>query len=95
VNAYFKATPSQAYGAVSVFPQLFVAGSAGDQMNVGSGALESGTNDEIDSYYSASMVITPTADETLTANAFGYDSDRGASSYDLDYVQITATLIGN
>ena len=95
-----KATPPAAgTGAVSVFPQFFVynttanAAFTGDLFNVGSGALEDGANSQIDSYYSGTATITLTADTTLHAYAFGYDSDRGAGSYVLDDLSVTATQI--
>lgn len=93
-----KATPLMT-SAVQVFPEFFVydqvknAAFAGDLFNVGSGALESGGNVNIDSYYSGSTVITLTQDTTLDIYAFGYDSDRGAGTYDLDDLTFTATQI--
>ena len=93
VNA--KATPALT-SAVQVFPQFFVydqvpdASFAGDLFNVGSGPLESGGNTQIDSYFSGSRVVTLTAAATLHILAFGYDSDRGAGSYVLDDLTVTA-----
>lgn len=93
-----KATPLMT-SAVQVFPEFFVydqvknAAFAGDLFNVGSGALESGGNVNIDSYYSGSTVITLTQDTTLDIYAFGYDSDRGAGTYALDDLTFTATQI--
>lgn len=93
VNA--KATPTS-NGAASVFPQFFVYNQAknanfdGDLFNVGSGALESGANTNIDSYFSGSGVVTVTTATTLHVLAFGYDSDRGAGSYSLDDLTVTA-----
>lgn len=99
INLNAKATPLST-SAVNVFPQFFVYNQAansnftGDLFNVGSGALESGGNVNIDSYFSGSAVITvPAGGETLHVYAFGYDSDRGASSYSLDDLSITATQI--
>lgn len=94
VNA--KATPNMS-SAVQVFPAFFVYSQAisstfaGDEFNIGSGALESGGNMNIDSYFSGSGVVTvPAAGETLSLYAFGYDSDRGAGSYILDTAAVTA-----
>lgn len=99
INLNAKATPLDT-SAVQIFPQFFVynqvanANFTGDLFNVGSGALESGGNINIDSYFSGSAVITvPAGGETLHVYAFGYDSDRGASSYMLDDLSITATQI--
>jgi hypothetical protein len=97
VNA--KATPLMT-SAVQVFPQFFVYDQAanadftGDLLNVGSGALESGGNVNIDSYYSGTGVITLADATTLHVYAFGYDSDRGAGSYQLDDLAVTALPIG-
>lgn len=99
-----KATPpSGGTGAVQVFPQFFVYNGAfsatntpwwsNDLFNVGSGALESGANANIDSYYSGSTVLTLSSDTTLYVYAFGYDSDRGAGSYALDDLSVSATRI--
>jgi hypothetical protein len=93
-----KATPLMT-SAVQVFPEFFVYNQAknaaftGDLFNVGSGALESGGNVNIDSYYSGSTVITLTEDTTLDIYAFGYDSDRGSGTYALDDLTFTATQI--
>jgi hypothetical protein len=83
--------PSGGTGAVSVFPNLFLYDQAanpdftGDLLNICSGALESGTNYQIDSYCSGSAVVTvPAGGQTLYVYAFGYDSDRGSGSYVLD-----------
>ena len=95
-----KATPpSGGTGAVEVFPQFFVydqaanASFTGDLFNVGSGALESGSNSQIDSYFSGSSEITLKQATTLHVYAFGYDSDRSAGSYTLDDLSVTATHI--
>jgi hypothetical protein len=94
-----KATPTDTTGT-QVFPQFFVYSQAkntsfaGDLFNVGSGALESGPNHTIDSYYNGSSEITvPAAGETLYVYAFGYDSDTSAGTYELDDLSITATDI--
>lgn len=101
VSLSAKATPpSGGTGAVSVFPQFFVydqaanANFAGDLFNVGSGALESGANATIDSYYSGSgEVVVPSGGETLHVYAFGYDSDTSAGTYALDDLNVTATQL--
>lgn len=105
VELNFKATPDQATTG-AVFPQMFVyngpqSGSdfSGDLFNVGSGALEQFTtspipSNRIDSYYSGSAEITvPSGGETLDVYAFGYDSDGGAGSYELDSAVLTATQL--
>lgn len=102
LNVSAKATPpSGGTGAVQIFPEFFVYNQAvspsfaGDLINVGSGALESGANSNIDSYYSGSgEVVVPSRGETLHVYAFGYDSDRGSSSYALDDLSVTATHLG-
>ena len=84
---------------VEIFPQFFVYNQAanaaftGDLFNVGSGALESGANANIDSYFSGSSEITLTTATTLHIYAFGYDSDRSAGTYILDDLTVTATHI--
>jgi Collagen triple helix repeat (20 copies) len=100
LNLNAKATPpSGGTGSAEVFPQFFVynqvknSGFTGDLFNVGSGALESGANAQIDSYFNGSAVITLASDTTLHLYAFGYDSDRGAGSYTLDDLSVTATRI--
>ncbi|MGH3273681.1 MAG: hypothetical protein ACRDNZ_05065 [Streptosporangiaceae bacterium] len=100
LNVNAKATPpSGGTGAVQVFPEFFVynraanASFSGDVLNVGSGALESGVNNQVDSYFSGSGVITVPKGETLHLYAFGYDSDRGSSHYALDDLSVTATQI--
>ena len=35
----------------------------------------------------------PSGGETLYVYAFGYDSDTGAGSYELDYATVTATQL--
>lgn len=92
VNA--KATPNVA-SAVPVFPQFFVYNQAknaafnGDLFNVGAGSLAT-NNTSIDSYFSGSGTITLDKVTTLHVLAFGYDSDRGAGSYTLDDLTVTA-----
>lgn len=102
VNA--KATPVLLESGAQVFPQFFVYNGALDPtqttwwannlFNVGSGALESGANNQIDSYFSGNGIVTvPAAGETLYVYAFGYDSDRGAGSYTLDDLSVTAVPV--
>ena len=92
-----KATPS-ASNAFEVYPQFFIYSQAknaaftGDLFNVGSGALAT-NNTNIDSYYSGSGVITLASETKLYVYAFGYDSDRSASTYTLDDLAVTATQI--
>lgn len=92
--------PAEVTSPVQVFPQFFVyagpvpaKGWAGDLFNVGSGALESGPNTNVDSYYSGATVITLTKATPLNVYAFGYDSDRGTSSYTLDDLTVSATAV--
>ena len=93
-----KATPNMT-SAVNVFPQFFIynqvknSSFTGDLLNVGSGALESGGNTNIDSYYSGMTTITLNAATTLHVYAFGYDSDRGAGTYVLDDLTVTVTKV--
>jgi hypothetical protein len=95
VNA--KATPNVSQ-AIEVLPEFFVydqaanAAFTGDLFNVGSGALAT-DNTNIDSYYSGSGQITLTSATTLYVYAFGYDSDRSASTYTLDDLSVTATHV--
>lgn len=95
VNA--KATPLTS-SAVEVFPQFFVyngpalADFSNDLLNVGSGPL-AGSNTTIDSYYSGTGVVTLKADAVLNVYSFGYDSDRGAGSYKLDDLSVTAVQL--
>lgn len=92
VNA--KATPL-ASSAVGVLPQFFVynqaknADFAGDLLNVGAGALAE-SNTTTDSYYSGFGVITLASATTLHLYAFGYDEDRGSSTYALDDLTVNA-----
>jgi hypothetical protein len=82
--------------SAGVFPQFFVYDSAAkpdfsnDLFNIGSGALDIGTNH--DSWYSGSSVIDPTTD-SLEIYAFGYDGDGGGSSYNLTGITVTLTQI--
>ena len=95
VNA--KATPDVS-SPVAVFPQFFVyngpaaADFSNNLFNAGAGALATDST-SIDSYYSGSGVVTLTADSTLSVYAFGYDSDRGAGTYALDDLTVTAVQL--
>jgi hypothetical protein len=105
INVNFKATPNASNtNNADVFPQLFVYDGAfkpdfsNDVFNVGSGAVSvyntAGANDQVDSYYSGSTVITvPAGGTTLNVYAFGYDSDHGGSSYLLDSGSLSATQL--
>lgn len=103
LNLNFMATPNLiASGAI--FPQGFVYNGqakpdfSNDLFNVGSGALApfnaSTPSDQVNSYYSGSGEITvPSGGETLTVYAFGYDSDHGTGSYELNSATLTATAL--
>lgn len=84
---------------VQVFPQFFIYDQVknvdftGDLLNIGSGALESGGNTNIDSYYDGAGLVTLADTTTLDVYAFGYDSDRGVGSYKLDDLTITAIQV--
>lgn len=100
VSVTGKATPPVGgTGSVDVFPQFFVYGGAAqadfsnDLFNVGSGALESGTNNQIDSYFSGSGQVVLSTAGTLHFYGFGYDSDRSAASYILDDLSVTVTQV--
>lgn len=88
-------------GAVQVYPQFYVyngqmaADFSNDLFNVGSGALESGANGTIDSYFSGSSLVTVAGPgtEELHIYAFGYDSDRSAGSYTLDSLSVVAVPV--
>lgn len=89
LNFNAKAKADSDTGTAQVFPQFFIYDQAknpafnGDLFNVGTGALEpNGTNH--DSYFSGSSVVTVPAGTVLHVYAFGYDSDQGAGSYDLE-----------
>lgn len=93
-----KATPNADTGTAQVFPQFFIynqvknSGFNGDLFNVGSGALEPfGTNH--DSYYSGYTLLTLPVDTTLHFYSFGYDSDKGAGSYQLDSLTFDAVQV--
>lgn len=99
VNVSAKATPNASGDSAQIFPQFFVYNQVkntnfnGNEFNIGAGALEpDGTNH--DSYYSGSgIVIVPASGETLHVYAFGYDSNTGAGSYQLDSGSITAIAL--
>lgn len=99
INLNAKATPNGSTTTAEIFPQFFVYDQAvnpsftGDLFNVGAGALESGVNHNIDSYYSGSDILTLTTATTLHLIAFGYDSDRGAASFTLDDLAVTVTAL--
>lgn len=102
VNLYFTATPD-ATTTGGVYPEGFVyagttiaADFSNDRFNIGSGALApyNGTDaaGQVSSYYSGSSVITvPAGGETLDVYGFGYDSDHGAGSYEMNSATLTAT----
>jgi len=105
INLNFAATPNAATSG-AVFPQAFVyAGTpksdfSNDLFNVGSGALEQATRDEvtlgdtINSYYSGTAeIVVPAGGETLNVYVFGYDSDAGSGSYELNRATLTATAL--
>ncbi|HEY1819580.1 MAG TPA: fibronectin type III domain-containing protein [Trebonia sp.] len=103
LSVNFVATPS-ATASGNVFPQAFVYDGAAksdfsnDIFNVGSGALSSyntsSTSDQVNSYYSGTTVITVPADSPeLDVYAFGYDSDQGSSSYEMNSFTLTATQL--
>lgn len=109
LNVNFVATPNavtagQVFPQVFVYNGPFDVNTqphwwSNDLFNVGAGALEDPTsaelpNDVINSYYSGFDQITvPSGGETLYFYAFGYDSDTGAGTYDLNDLTVTATQI--
>jgi hypothetical protein len=102
LNLNFMATPD-ATTTGAVYPQAFVydgttiaADFSNDLFNIGSGALApynaADAGDQVNSYYSGSSVITvPAGGETLDLYGFGYDSDHGAGSYEMNSATLTAT----
>jgi hypothetical protein len=95
-----KATPiAQASATVQVFPSVHLynqvknADFTGDVLDTGGSALEWGTITNADLTSSNSGVVTLTTDTTLYVYAFGYDSDSGEGTYQLDGVTVTATPI--
>jgi hypothetical protein len=100
VTLSFKATPIvQSDPTVQVFPSVHLYNQtknpafAGDVLDTGNGALESGAYTAADGFYSNSGVVTVTAGTSLYAYAFGYDSNDGQGTYQLDDVTITATPV--
>jgi hypothetical protein len=95
INA--QATPKASGDTAQIFPQLFVytqpknSNFDGDLFNIGSGALQpDGTNHN--SYLNGSMTVFIANPATkVYIYAFGYDSDTGAGSYTLNYVNVTNT----
>lgn len=92
-----KATPNAATTG-QVFPQFFIYNQVknssfnGDLLNIGAGALEPfGTNH--DSYYSGYTIITLPVDTTLHIYSFGYDSDSGGGSYQLDSLTLDTVQV--
>ena len=103
INVNFMATPN-ATTSSAVFPQGFVYDGlakpdfSNDMYNFGSGALApynaSTPTDQVNSYYSGSSeIVVPAGGETLDVYAFGYDSDHGAGSYELNSATLTATAL--
>lgn len=103
INVNFMATPNAATGG-AVFPQGFVYNGtaqsdfSNDMYNFGSGALApyntSTPTNQVNSYYSGSSeIVVPAGGETLDVYAFGYDSDHGAGSYELNSATLTATAL--
>jgi hypothetical protein len=97
VNA--KAAPSAPTGTVQTFPSFFVYNQAidarfdGDLLNIGGTPLESGANNNIDSYFSGSGLVTVNDTTELHVYAFGYNSDRSGGSYTLEGLNITAVPV--
>jgi hypothetical protein len=96
-----KVTPIvQANAATQVFPSLHLynqvknANFSGDVLDVGGSALESGAYKNVDSNYSGTAIVTVAADTTFHVYGFGYDSDTGAGSYQLDDLSVTVVQIG-
>lgn len=95
-----KATPIvQSDPTVQVFPSIHLYNQpsnpafTGDVLDVGNGALESGAYTAADGFYSNSGVVTLTQATTMYVYAFGYDSNDGEGTYELDGVTITATPV--
>jgi hypothetical protein len=95
-----KAAPN-ASGTAQIFPQFFIydqaknADFSGDVCNIGTGALEPlfSSGNQHDSYFSGTCQVTVTATITVHSYAFGYDSDQGASTYNLEDADLTATRL--
>lgn len=90
-NSGTPASPTATFPQFFVYTQVKNATFTGDAFNVGSGALDTGTNH--DSYYTGSGIITLTAHTELFIYAFGYDSDNGAGSYDMTALQVSAVSV--
>lgn len=95
-----KETPiAQTSATVEVFPSVHLynqvknADFTGDVLDTGGNALESGTVTNADLYSSNNGVVTVTQATTMDVYAFGYDSDSGEGTYQLDGVTITATPV--
>jgi hypothetical protein len=95
-----KATPIvQTDPSVQIFPSVHLynqpknAAFTGDVLDTGGSALESGAVTNADLFSSNSGVVTLTQDTTMYVYAFGYDSDSGEGTYQLDDVTVTATPI--
>jgi len=96
-----KATPNETTTG-QVFPQFFVYDQAknssftGDLFNVGAGELEPFNVDvshSHDSYYSGFKLVTLAQDTTLHVYAFGYDSDLGGGTYQLDSLTVDTVQV--
>lgn len=105
ISASLKAAPTSAYATanpdVQVTPGLFLYTQApnanwmGDLLNLGSGSLETGGNDNVDMYYSGQTTVTLTATTTITGYVFGYGNNRGAGTWNAEDATVTATQISN
>jgi len=100
VTVSAKATPivqsdptAQVFPSIHLYDQPKNPSFAGDVLQVGNGALESGAYTAADAYYSNSGVVTLTAATTMYVYAFGYDSNDGEGTYALDGVTVTATPV--
>lgn len=99
LNLSAKATPNMT-SDVQVSPSFFAydqaisSSFAGDLLNIGGTAIESGGNTSIDSYFSGSQIVTipatSAAPVTIYLYAFGYDSDTSAGTYTLDDLSASA-----
>jgi hypothetical protein len=94
-----KASPNSGTPALPLqtFPQFFVytqaknAAFAGDQLNIGSGSIDTGAGH--DSYYTGTGIITLSAHTELFVYAFGYDSDGGSGSYNMTQLTVAAVSV--
>jgi hypothetical protein len=93
-----KAKGNDESTTADIFPQFFVYDQAanadftGDLANFGAGAIEPATTGH-DSYFSGAEQITVSGPTSLYVYAFGYDSDTGAGTYDLENATLTATQL--